>query len=336
MTALKPIATRRTARAWLAMDHPNHPTTAMTALKPIATRWAACAWFAFAMLCMAVSPAHAQRNFDTPESAMTAFGDAIATSDDSAVQSLLGPISRNVIPPLGADLRYRFLAAWNQAHGIVRDNTGRARISVGNDGWTLPIPLVQSHGKWHFDTRAGLEEMRLRRIGRNELNTIQTMLAIGDAQREYADANHGTNGMSVYARKLVSSPGKMDGLYWPTRPGEAESPLGPAFIDAVTQNKGNDGYHGYRYKLLTSQGSAAPGGAYTYLVNGQLFGGFAVLAWPARYGETGIKSFMISHAGTVYERDLGPETAARAAAIDSFDPDSRWSEVSAQASAPRP
>ncbi|REE91264.1 hypothetical protein C7418_4567 [Cupriavidus plantarum] len=299
-------------------------------------RYAASAWLVCAMLSIGPVTAYGQRGFDTPEAAMNAFGDAIATSDDTALQSLLGPISRDVIPPLGADLRYRFLAAWSQSHRIVPEGTANARVAVGNDGWTLPVPLVQSHGKWRFDMPAGLEEMRFRRIGRNELATIQTMLAIYDAQREYADANHGPNGMSVYARKLVSSPGKIDGLYWPTQPGEPESPLGPAFIDAVTRHRGGDGYNGYRYKLLTAQGPSANGGAYAYLVNGQLFGGFAVLAWPARYGDTGIKSFMVSHDGKVYERDMGPDTAARAAAIETFDPGLGWSEVSAEAAALQP
>lgn len=261
---------------------------------------------------------------------MNAFGDAVATSNDAALATLLGPTARGMIPPVGADLRYRFLSAWSQSHRIVGGDGGSdtARVAVGNDGWTLPIPLVKANGRWHFDARQGVAEIRLRRIGRNELATIQTMLAVYDAQHDYALGNHEGNGMLVYARKLVSSPGKKDGLYWPTKPGEAQSPLGPAFVDAVTSRRNTaDGYNGYRYKLLTSQGPAAPGGKYSYLVNGKLFGGFAVLAWPARYGDTGIKSFMVSHDGQVYERDLGSDTTARAAAIDVFDPAAGWSKV---------
>jgi len=272
---------------------------------------------------------HAQKAFDTPEAAMNAFGNAVATSDDAAMTALLGEPARRLIPPLGADLRYRFLSAWSQSHGIVQGDDGRARIAVGKDGWTLPIPLVASNGRWRFDAQAGVSEIRLRRIGRNELATIQTMLAVYDAQHDYAMDQREGNGLVVYARKLVSSPGKHDGLYWPTRPGEPPSPLGPAFIDAVTSHRNTtDGYNGYRYKLLTAQGAAAPGGAYHYLVNGKLFGGFAVLAWPARYGDTGIKSFMVSHDGQVYERNLGSDTAARAAAIDKFDPGPGWNKVS--------
>lgn len=289
------------------------------------------------VLCVAcMTTAHAQKAFDTPEAAMNAFGEAVSISDDVAVRAILGAASVRAVPPLGADLRYRFLAAWSQSHGIQREGDRMARVRVGDDGWTLPIPLVQSNGRWRFDMQAGLAEMRLRRIGRNELSTIQTMLAIHDAQREYAVGDYGGTGMVVYARKLVSSPGRKDGLYWPTRAGEAESPLGPRFVDAVSQHRASDGYHGYRYKLLTSQGPAAPGGKYGYLVNGTLFGGFAVLAWPARYGETGIKSFMVSHDGQIYERDLGRNTSARAAAIDAFDPGPGWSMVSHEAAAGAP
>ena len=283
-----------------------------------------------ALVCCAglATAAQAQKAFDTPEAAMNAFGDAVATSNDTAIDAVLGPSARRVIPPLGADLRYRFLTAWSQSHSVAMQDDGHARIAVGRDGWTLPIPLVKANGRWHFDTQAGIAEIRLRRIGRNELSTIQTMLAVYDAQHEYALGNHEGNGMLVYARKLTSSPGKKDGLYWPTRPGEPESPLGPAFVDAVSRHTTSDGYNGYRYKLLNSQGKAAPGGQYAYLVNGKLFGGFAVLAWPARYGDTGIKSFMVSHDGQVYERDLGRETGTRATSIESFDPGPGWSKVS--------
>jgi len=275
-----------------------------------------------------VSAAHAQKSFDTPEAAMNAFGDAVATSNEAAVDAMFGQSARRLVPPLGADIRYRFLSAWSEAHSILRQDDNTARIAVGKDGWTMPVPLVKRNGRWQFDTQAGLAEIRLRRIGRNELSTIQTMLAIYDAQREYALTDHNGDGMLVYATHLVSSPGKRDGLYWPTKPGEPESPLGPAFIDAVGRKIASDGYNGYRYKLLTSQGAAADGGKYNYLVNGRLFGGFGVLAWPVQYGETGIKSFIVNHEGQVFERDLGRDTNARAEAIQSFDPVPGWSKVS--------
>ncbi|WP_237718144.1 DUF2950 domain-containing protein [Cupriavidus sp. BIS7] len=282
-----------------------------------------------------VSAAHAQKSFDTPEAAMNAFGDAVATSNEAAVDAMLGQSARRLVPPLGADSRYKFLSAWSKSHSIVGQNDNMARIAVGKDGWTLPVPLVKRNGRWQFDTQAGLAEIRLLRIGRNELSTIQSMLAIYDAQREYVLEDHGRNGMLVYASHLISSPGKQDGLYWPTKPGEPESPLGPGFIDAVGgKNLKTDGFNGYRYKLLTSQGSAASGGKYTYLVNGQLFGGFGVLAWPVKYGETGIKSFIVNHQGQVFERDLGKDTNARAESIQSFDPVTGWNKVSADTPEP--
>jgi hypothetical protein len=175
--------------------------------------------------------------------------------------------------------------------------------------------------------RAGAEEMRERRIGRNELAVFQTMLAIYDAQREYASTDHDGDGLMAYASRLSSSPGKHDGLYWASGPNGPPSPLGSAFVKASSRQTGEAGYHGYHYKLLTSQGSHAPGGAYNYLAHGWLFGGFAVVAWPVRYRDTGIKSFMVSHAGQVYERDLGPDGGATARGMTSFDPGPGWMKV---------
>jgi len=282
---------------------------------------------AVALATWGIAPAHAQRNFDTPEAAMNAFGDAVATSDDAAMKSLLGANYPDLIPPVGAGIRYKFLEAWSQSHSIAHEGDNRARITTGKDGWTLPIPLVKTASGWHFDTRDGVEEMRARRIGRNELAAMQTLLAVSDAQQEYAQMTRKSDGATSYASKLVSSPGKRDGLYWPARPGEPESPLGPAFLEAGRRGKESGGYHGYHYRMLTSQGPHAPGGKYDYVVNGRLFGGYALIAWPARYADTGIKSFMVSHDGRVFERDLGPNSAARAATINAFDPGPAWTEV---------
>lgn len=280
-----------------------------------------------AMLLWGMAPAYAQKDFSTPEAAMTAFGNAVATSDDTAMQSILGANYKTLIPPIGADIRYRFLEAWSQSHTIQPDGDNRARIATGKDGWTLPIPLVKTAKGWHFDTRAGVEEMKARRIGRNELSAMQTLLAVCDAQDDYARLSQQKTGISSYALKLASSPGKRDGLYWPSTPGEPQSPLGPAFLEAGKQSHEQSGYHGYHYRLLTSQGPHAPGGKYDYLVNGKLFGGFALIAWPARYGDSGIKTFMVSHDGRVYESDLGPSSAAKGAAIKTFDPGPGWTEV---------
>jgi len=261
---------------------------------------------------------------------MDAFGDAVVRNREEALRDILGKDFRELIPPVDAGVRQTFDTEWARSHAVRQTDASRADITVGDAGWTLPIPLVKTDQGWHFDTRAGAEEMRLRRIGRNELSVIQTMLAIYDAQREYAQTNHDGQGVLAYASKLVSSPGKHDGLYWPTKPDEPPSPLGQAFVDAVAKNAASGGYHGYHYKLLDSQGPQAPGGAYGYLVRGKLFGGFAVIAWPVKYGDTGIKSFMVSHAGQVYERDLGPDSTAKAEAIRSFDPGPGWSKVSVE------
>ncbi|WP_083229107.1 DUF2950 domain-containing protein [Bordetella sp. H567] len=271
---------------------------------------------------------HAQKNFSSPDAAMESFGDAVLNNREDALREILGKDFRTLIPPADAGVRQTFRGEWAKAHAVKPTDASRADITVGDAGWTLPIPLVKTDKGWHFDTRAGAEEMRLRRIGRNELAVIQTMLAIYDAQREYAQTEHDGQRVLVYASRLISSPGKHDGLYWPTTANEPPSPLGPAFIDAGVKNAASGGYHGYHFKLLESQGTHAPGGAYAYVVRGKLFGGFAVIAWPAKYGDSGIKSFMVSHAGQVYEEDLGPDTTARAEAIRSFDPGPGWSKVS--------
>lgn len=274
------------------------------------------------------APTAQQQAFATPEAAMNAFGDALATSNEDALRQMFGADFRRFFPPLGAEVRYRFLATWARVHGIKMSGPDKAQIAVGEDGWTLPIPLVKTARGWQFDTLAGAEEVRLRRIGRNELAVMQTMLAIFDAQIEYASVDRDGSGFLQYARRFASSPGKNDGLYWPTPAGAKPSPLGPAF-EAAQAKGGNatDGYYGYRFKLLTGQGPNAPGGARDYLVKGRMIGGFAAIAWPVRYGDTGVMTFMVSQDGAVYQRDLGPDTAARAAAIARFDPGAGWTRV---------
>jgi hypothetical protein len=293
---------------------------------------ATCAASLAATLALLVAGASAasaqQKTFPSPEAAMNAFGEAVATSDDAAMRALLGADYTRLIPPAGAEVRYRFLAAWAKSHSIKPDGDATARIAVGDDGWTLPIPIVRTAQGWQFDTRAGAEEMRIRRIGRNELAVQQVMLAIYDAQKDYARQDRKGDGVLQYANRFTSSPGRQDGLYWPTKAGEAPSPLGPAVAAARTAGGGGDaGYYGYRYKLLTGQGKNAPGGAYDYVANGRMIGGFAAVAWPARYGDTGVMTFIVSHDGVVYEKDLGPDTAARASGMTRFDPDSTWQKV---------
>ena len=271
-----------------------------------------------------------QKKFATPEAAMNAFGDAVATSDEDALKALLGADFRTFIPPVGADITYRFMAAWAKSHSIKLEGDDKALIAVGDDGWTLPIPIVKRAQGWVFDTRAGVDEMRVRRIGRNELAVMQIMLAIYDAQKEYAGKDYNGDGVLQYASKFASSPGKKDGLYWPAKPGEELSPLGPA-VDAARgagARRTGQGYYGYHYKLLTSQGKHAPGGAFDYVAHHRLIGGFAVVAWPVKYGDTGVMTFLVSHDGVLYEKDLGPSTATQARAMTQFDPDSTWQKVS--------
>jgi hypothetical protein len=257
---------------------------------------------------------------------MAAFGDAVATNDEAALKGMLGADFREFIPPVGAEIRYHFLESWAQARAIRLEGDKRALVTVGKEGWTLPIPLVKSDAGWRFDTIAGAEEMRHRRIGRNELAVMQTLLAIRDAELEYVTVDHDGDGILQYASKLSSSPGKRDGLYWPTKADEPQSPIGPALASAGLGSSA--GYHGYRYKLLTEQGPHAPGGALSYIAKGRLFGGFAVIAWPVSYMDSGVKTFLISHDVQIYERDLGADTAARAAATKAFDPGPGWSKVS--------
>ncbi|MBP0639807.1 DUF2950 domain-containing protein [Cupriavidus sp. AcVe19-6a] len=289
--------------------------------KPVAALGCLC------LLGLGTTTAMARQVFETPDAAMAAFGKAVRDNDEVAMKGMLGANFRNVIPPVGADVRKRFDSAWAVSHQV-RQSGKHAVIAVGNDGWTLPVPLVKSARGWQFDTQAGVREMRVRRIGRNELAVIQTLQAICDAQTEYAEASHDGEKRMVYASRLSSTPGKHDGLYWPTGAGEPPSPLGAAFRDAGTRNASKEGYHGYQYKLLTAQGAHADGGALNYVVDGKLFGGFAVIAWPVRYGDTGVMSFIVNHKGQVYERDLGANSAARAAATKSFDPAPGWRRVS--------
>ncbi len=282
------------------------------------------------VLALAFTPAARaqQKTFPTPEAAMNAFGDAVATSDEDAMKALLGANYHALIPPVGAEIRYKFLAAWAKAHAIKPVGDAKALVAVGTDGWTMGVPIVKTAQGWRFDTRAGADEIRVRRIGRNELSVMQVMLAIYDAQREYAAKDRNGDGVLEYAGRFRSAAGSKNGLYWPSKAGEPESPLGPAVAAARAAGGSRAaGYYGYRYKILRAQGKSAPGGAYSYVAHGRMIGGFAVVAWPVRYGETGVTTFMVSHDGVLYQKDLGPATATRASAITRFEPDSSWQKV---------
>lgn len=281
---------------------------------------------AFAGLLAATpAPALAQKAYPSAERAADALVDAIATNDPAGLKSVLGPDFRAFIPLDGVRRSevYAFLGAWAQQHTIVPAGDRRAHLSVGPGGWTLPIPIVQGPSGWRFDTRAGADEIRTRRIGRNELDVMNVARAYYDAQREYATLDRNGDGVLEYAQRFVSSPGRKDGLYWPTGAGEPLSPMGPATAETGPDNA----YHGYRYAILTGQGKDAPGGAYPYVVGGRMIGGFGLIAWPVGYGETGVMTFMVNHRGDVYQKDLGPATDGAARATRQFNPDPGWQKV---------
>jgi len=279
-------------------------------------------------LAIALTPAAllaAPATFPTADAAATAFVDAMQKNDEAALAKVLGTDWKSVIPTgdIDRDDVDAFLAAYAASHRIVEQD-GKSELEVGHAGWTLPIPIVKAAGGYTFDLKAGHDEVIARQIGRNELDTEQALLAYYDAQREYAIADHDGDGVLQYAEKFISTPGKQDGLYWDASDGSPESPLGPLF--AAKPKDDPDGYQGYRYKILTAQGPSAPGGAYEYVVGGRMRNGFAAIAYPARYGETGVMTFMISHDGVVFEKDLGRNGAAAAQAMTTFDPDSSWKE----------
>ena len=266
-------------------------------------------------------PAHAQAPYGKPEQAADALIDALATNDESALARLLGSGWRQLMHLDEVDLenRYAFLAKASQSR-VVNVKDGRGELVVGADPWALPIPIVQGKdGRWRFDPVAGHDEILERRIGANELAAMQVVLAYVDAQREYAQADRNGDGLLEYAQRLLSSPGKRDGLIWSESLGD-ESPLGEAFLPA----RPGEGYHGYRFKILTSQGPAARGGARNYLIGTHMTAGFGLLAWPVKYGVTGVMSFMVNGDGQVFQSNLGAQTAQVAAGIKRFNPDDAW------------
>ena len=274
----------------------------------------------------------AQQIYPTAEAAADAFVDALAISDTSALGKVLGADWRRFVPAegIGRDDINKFLAAWAKSHRVSTPSPDRAALEVGDEHWALPIPIVKRATGWQFDPKAGVDEMRTRRIGRNELAAMQAVLAYFDAQKDYARIDRDGDGVLQYAQKFGSARGKHDGLYWETKSGEAQSPLGPRFMPA----KPGDGYHGYRYKILNAQGKDAPGGAYDYRIKGRMTSGFAIVAWPIRYGDTGVMSLMLNHDGQLYEKDLGPNSAKIAGSMTSFNPDSSWKKVAAPVASP--
>ena len=276
-----------------------------------------------------------ERSFATPEAAVQALQEALQSSDANALNALFGPELQQALSSgdaaHDAALRSRLATALATFQLLQPQGEERRILLVGERAWPLPIPLVKQGEAWHFATEEGLEEVANRYIGSNERAAMRVLHAYVDAQRQYASADRVGDGVLQYARKLHSSPGKRDGLYWPTDAAQSEelSPLGPWVADNAPYLAGHhesDPYHGYHFRILTRQGPGAPGGAYDYVINGRLLAGFALLAYPVEYGKTGVMSFIVNHYGKVYERNLGPRTEQAAAHISRFDP-TGWQPV---------
>ena len=276
---------------------------------------------------LALAPsAFAQTAYPTPEAAAEALVDGIARHDRDAIKSVAGSDYEKYFPSSKTDPDdiTNFLEAWARGHSIVPAGNDKAFLGVGKNGWTLPIPIVKTAAGWRFDAKAAPEEMLIRRIGRNELAAIQVALAYTDAQKEYHQNDWNGDGVREYAMRGLSTPGKHDGLYWATLPGEPESPLGAEFADA----KVGQPYHGYLYKILTAQGKNAPGGVKSYIKNGRMTEGYALVAWPAKYDDTGVMTLIVNQDGIVYQKSLGPNTDAVARAMKTYDPDASWQKAS--------
>lgn len=282
------------------------------------------------------TPASAQKMFSSPEEAVKAAIAAARSNNDNELLAIFGPKANEILfsgdPVADKQRRAEFVAAYDQANRLSTEGEDRILIA-GKQDWPFPIPIVKKGQSWMFDTEQGKQEVLNRRIGSNELFTIQTMLAIVDAEREYAMKDRDRNGLLEYAQKFLSDPGKKNGLYWEAKAGEPESPLGPIMVQARSQGYGAKittapgPYHGYNYRILTAQGKDAPGGAYSYFVKGKMIGGFAVVAYPAEYGNSGIMTFIVNYDGKVFQKNLGPNTAAAAKSMKEYNPDKTWTEV---------
>lgn len=283
-----------------------------------------------AIALLATPCALAQQAYPTPDAGAEALVDALGTehADAAKLANVLGANWKDYVPTQGGPTRKdvdAFLDKYRQKHAFRTDAAGRATLVVGDDDWTFPIPLQKKADGWHYDLAAGADEIRMRAIGRNELDVIQALRAYRDAQFDYAKNDEDGDSVLEFAQKLVSTDGKHDGLYWADDNSGEVSPLGPLFGDQTPHGE----WLGYHYRILTAQGPSAPGGAYNYILGDNMTRGFALVAWPAQYGKTGIMTFTISQDGVVFERDLGKNGERQAESMKSFDPDSSWTEVKA-------
>ncbi|HKC51012.1 MAG TPA: DUF2950 domain-containing protein, partial [Myxococcota bacterium] len=287
-----------------------------------------------ALLALGAKPAAPPQPFASPEAAVDALAQAARASDEKPLLAVFGAAAHDIVSSGDAvadtNARAAFAKSYDSGHRLEREGDAKAILVYGDDDFPFPIPLVKQGDKWHFDAAAGRHEILARRVGRNELATIQVCLAYGDAQREYASVDRDGDGLFEYAQRFASSsPKSQDGLYWPAEPGQPESPLGDLVADARSEGyryaKGKrHPYHGYLYKILTKQGSHADGGAFDYIVRGNMIGGYALVAYPAEYGVSGIMTFVLNYEDVVFSKDLGANTAKIAGDMTRFDPDSTW------------
>ena len=295
---------------------------------------------AAAFVCVVTTLAHAQQSFGTPEEAADALASAVRSGNWKSIATVLGRGSIDIAVSgdqvADAAARQRFVAAYDAKHQITKDGDNNAVMIIGGEDFPFPIPLVRKGDAWKFDTAAGRQEILYRRIGRNELDAIQVCLAYVDAQNEYAEKDRTGAGVGIYAQRILSQPGKKDGLYWPAaQSDDSKSPLGELVAGATAEGyRARAGgrrspYHGYYYRILTRQGPNVKGGALNYVVDGKMIGGFALIAYPAQYGNSGVMTFLVSHDGVVYQKDFGPRTARIAEAITSYNPDQTWKKVDA-------
>ena len=319
---------------------PTRPTSALHHGLVYACALGVALWIALAALTTgtaAQTPA-ASRTFATPEEAAKALVDTVKKGDVSALLAIFGSEGKDLLDssdPATARMNQQvFIVAAGEQWHLEDASPNRKTLVIGNENWPFPVPLVKDGAAWRFDTAAGKEEILARRIGRNELETIATLRAYVAAQQRYAAQGRDGKPSGIYAAKLASDPGKQNGLYWPTTKGQVRSPLGELVAQAAEEGRAINtagaqpaAFHGYRFKILTAQGPAAPGGARSYIVKGEMSGGFAMVAWPAQYDVTGVMTFIVGSDGVIREKDFGPGTDAAAKKMTVYNPDSSWKQV---------
>ena len=286
----------------------------------------------------AKTAAVAQKGFGTPQAAADALIKAAGDFDVPELLAILGPDGQDVVASddtvqdkNNAQAFAKEAAAKNTVE-ISKSNPNRATIIVGDEEWPLPIPLVKKNAKWYFNTKEGKQEILFRRIGENELNAITVCRGYVSAQMEYASEIHDDSGVNQYAQKIISTPGKQDGLFWKNADGTPDGPIGDEVAKALEEGytAGKGGFHGYYFKILKGQGPAAPNGAINYVIEGVMIGGFALVAVPAEYRVTGVKTFIVSYDGVVYQKDLGPDSLNKVKAMELYNPDKTWQATNDQ------